>query len=103
MKAALKKQWVKALRSGKYVKGRGKLCDVSGPMCCLGVLIDIGIDGEWELEGTDYTMQGMYACPSETMRAELGLTEEAAVRLIHMNDNQGVSFAEIADWIEANL
>jgi len=46
MKKEIMKRWVKALRSGKYKKGKGLLCQISGrtgvkSFCCLGVLSDI--------------------------------------------------------------
>lgn len=44
MNKKLKKEWVKALRSGKYKQGVGALCtSVNGEdkFCCLGLLADI--------------------------------------------------------------
>jgi len=44
--AAHRKQWVDALRSGKYKQGTGRLRD--GDMyCCLGIACDISGLGEW--------------------------------------------------------
>lgn len=53
MKKDIKKQWVKALRSGKYKKAKGALNTGNG-YCCLGVLTDLYIKdtkkGEWKHE-----------------------------------------------------
>lgn len=40
MNQEIKKQWVEALRSGKYEQGQGRL-DYEGKQCCLGVLCKI--------------------------------------------------------------
>lgn len=42
MKEAVAKQWSKALRSGKYTQGKGKLRTKNDTYCCLGVLCDLG-------------------------------------------------------------
>ena len=48
MNEDVKKKWVEALRSGKYVQGKGALrCEESqeGPKhCCLGVLCELAVD-----------------------------------------------------------
>lgn len=41
MKPAIKRAWVKALRSGKYKQGRGRLRMRENTFCCLGVLCDL--------------------------------------------------------------
>lgn len=41
MKADIKRQWVKALRSGAYLQGKGKLRTGRKSFCCLGVLCDL--------------------------------------------------------------
>jgi len=41
-----RKQWVEALRSGKYHQGRGAL-RVGEKFCCLGVACDISGLGQW--------------------------------------------------------
>ena len=82
----LKAAWVKALRSGEFKQARNVLHDeVNGAYCCLGVLskcrgqMDAGL------------------CYPE----EMG--EELQMRFIGMNDIELMSFAQIADYIEANL
>ncbi len=50
MKAAVKKKWVAALKSGEYKQTRKELRNKDG-FCCLGVLCDLykeeTKDGEW--------------------------------------------------------
>jgi hypothetical protein len=111
MKAELKKQWLEALRSGKYLQGRdylrstdafhaGQSCE---KYCCLGVLVDIAHPDKWKAD------IGYYAFVYDMnwvgvlggWGTEIGLGELQDT-LIKMNDN-GSTFAEIADWIEANI
>jgi hypothetical protein len=57
MRADIREEWLKRLRSGRYQKGRHSL-RASGRHCCLGVLCDIAVDqgvGRWEYrDGTFY-------------------------------------------------
>lgn len=41
MNRRIKKQWVKALKSGKYKQGEGQLRDEHNRFCCLGVLCNL--------------------------------------------------------------
>lgn len=47
-----RREFVDALRSGKYMQGSGALKTDMG-MCCLGVLCDISKTGEWKRELDD--------------------------------------------------
>ena len=105
MNKAIKKKWLKALRSGEYEQGRGRLCDTSGEVhkfCCLGVLIN-EVEG-FGVIGRDYAVQelGYGGMPTAAFRSRVRLSNDAQWRLVSMND-RGKSFTEIADWIEANL
>lgn len=94
---ALKTKWVEALRSGKYEQGTKVLFSKrTRAYCCLGVLCVVnGVDPE-NIEDRITTDLTPWFDP--------GLTQEQASRLGDiMNDAQGKSFAEIADYIEANL
>lgn len=54
MKPSVKAKWVAALRSGKYVQGRGRLHNASGgKFCCLGVLCDLYKRGHPKAEWVD--------------------------------------------------
>jgi hypothetical protein len=46
MDPKVKRDWIDALRSGKYKQTRSKLCNKDG-FCCLGVLADVAISGDW--------------------------------------------------------
>lgn len=46
MNPLVKRQWVQALRSGKYLQGRNRLCQPGKTgllFCCLGVLCEIAV------------------------------------------------------------
>lgn len=93
----LKAKWTKALRSGEYPQGQ-RLLYKDGAYCCLGVLHRIAV-GEtppsaWSdkpaiLKFIDDPLPG-------------GGEGCAHTRLVAMND-AGKTFAEIAEWIDANL
>jgi len=100
MDQEIKQEWVKALRSGDFKQGRGKLRNGDG-YCCLGVLCQvIGVvisdDGEVCL-GEQGTRDG-YAPLYEI----IGRTQDSST-LWMMNDRDKASFPEIADYIEANM
>lgn len=105
MDANLKAKWIEALRSGEYEQGRGSLkCD--GKFCCLGVALDIQ-GATWDF-GTAI-LDGVETSPLSTPEERLlgGLPMFTAASLISMNDGTDGktehSFAEIADYIEANV
>ena len=99
MKAAIKRKWVAALRSGKYKQARQVLVEkapwgeVAGH-CCLGVLRHC-------LTGKNRYYE-YFDILAERFIAPLGLTVEQEKELAGMNDD-GSTFAEIADHIEKNL
>jgi hypothetical protein len=115
-------KWIAALRSGEYAQGSGQLRDSNtGPgrpveYCCLGVLCDVaGLEPDADSD----TYMGNEAYPPALVVGMLGLDvsqvdpgervvlrldddlDDAESSLDHLNDN-GRSFAEIADLIEAN-
>jgi hypothetical protein len=106
MKAQAKRAWIKALRSGEYEQTQGKLCDAEGAMCCLGVLIDVTQDGEWRLRDSDdggfYAYDGKVGLLSDAVKEDVGLGAKTEARLVALNDDDGRSFADIADWVEVN-
>lgn len=92
MKADLKKKWIRALRSGKYTQGYGRL-ENNGVFCCLGVLCKVA--------GVKYYGHDAVA-PSKLLDTSLQNI------LIDMNDgtkskNSRHTFNEIADWIEKEV
>lgn len=91
MNPEIKAQWIAALRSGSYDQCIGRLTDGTG-YCCLGVLREItGLPPSKDTELLDYT-------PA----FKIGLRFETQETLSRMNDG-GLTFAEIADHIEATL
>ena len=91
MNADLKARWIAALRSGEFKQAFGELQKNDG-YCCLGVLCKVA--GRTPTNSADDTT--LY----DWMRLELGLPTAG---LWHRNDQQKLSFPEIADWIEVNL
>lgn len=109
MKKAVVKRWVKNLRSKKFKQTQGSLCRVVGGedrFCCLGVLADEEIDGEWEydtynerwiLVHGEAKMPGLLA--PKTF-GKLGMTSVEHYKFVSWNDVDGLSFEEIADRLE---
>ncbi len=98
MTPADKAQWINALRSGDYKQGVGALFQrSSNQYCCLGVLGDLHdlVDGKGRLRNPkDHN----YCFLPRAL-----LDGVAQSYLVDMNDQEGKSFAEIADWIEENV
>jgi hypothetical protein len=98
MKAALKRKWVAALRSGKYAQGRHYLRNSAGAYCCLGVLCKINTGRAPKKAAAVYygASQGL-------------ITEIQEYRLANLNDGHESSkrvlippktFKQIAAYIE---
>ncbi len=108
-----KAKWVKALRSGRYKQAhkalrRPILLDTGESKigyCCLGVACDLIDPSIWEPsknpEGTNDSFD-WGGVPSFSTRAFPFVTPPVSAQLAQMND-EGKTFSEIADWIEANL
>lgn len=98
MTAEMKSYWVKALRSGVFKQGVGQLCerfkDGTLKHCCLGVANAI-----FDLQQNDRraTLQDHVA------EAMLVIPADIQVQLYKLNDEDHKTFAEIADFIEANI
>lgn len=111
MNADVKREWVTALRSGEYKQAREQLCLPDGAMCCLGVLIDACIDGEWDAiekrewqtEPIGWQFDGSSTGLSVMIRERVGMTYDETESLVELNDKRGWKFPAIAKWIEANL
>jgi hypothetical protein len=96
MDAQLKAKWVEALRSGEYKQGKTFLYNTTDETyCCLGVLCAIHGDPLNKLA---------HNCTTNITWFDTGLDDKQRSLLGDtMNDNEGKSFAEIADYIEKNL
>jgi hypothetical protein len=92
MDAELKAKWVAALRSGEYVQGTAYL-ESDGKFCCLGVLCRVA----------------SIPIPFETpyLQDDTIIDRKVQETLADKNDGLTIafplSFAQIADYIEANL
>jgi hypothetical protein len=96
-------QWIKALESGDFLQGRGRLVrkgtlTASGKdeFCCLGVAceLDQPNTARWnEIFITDGYSSGLTL--PEPLRKRLGISKEQQNILVTLNDG-GVSFANIA-------
>jgi hypothetical protein len=120
MDSILKREWLKALRSGEYKQGHATLRHIDDTYCCLGVLCDVSIKlaglGEWKKVHTAYETvwqfvsqvdtsdcDGSETMPNHSLAMVFELDEEDwAEKLASMND-EGKSFDEIAQVIEEKI
>lgn len=106
MNKRVKTKWVKALRSGNYRQGRGRLRE-DGRFCCLGVLCDVSKLGRWPsaVHEPSYVTRRGIPCdaflPVEVSEWA-GVNRIAQGYLVNLNDG-GNAFNEIANYIEAEL
>lgn len=84
MDANLKSKWVEALRSGQYEQTAEQLV-CGGAYCCLGVLC---IVAGYDIGDSDTSYRKL-----DGLLGNYG-------PFIDLNDNQGKTFAEIADFIQ---
>ncbi len=116
MKKNIATKWVKALRSGEYKQGYGKLHHPkTNDYCCLGVLCKIY---EKDFERMDSTLRNSEYLPLALIedfniadgicgrvngitKGGITIGKKQYDSLIGANDNHE-SFANIANWIEKN-
>lgn len=101
MSPELKAKWIVALRSGEYKQGRKRLRHM-GRFCCLGVLCEVM---EIPRAGNGYANNYYVAETSlrPSWRKRAGFAQSVEETLADMNDTEGKTFAEIADYIEKKL
>ncbi len=118
MKPEIKEKWLAALRSGEYQQCAGALrrSDHHGNLthCCLGVLCDLAAKdgiGKWEAEhfiSGGYRDIGLLTgevvewAGTQDYNPDVVVDDAKGSNLAMLNDN-GRTFAEIADVIEAQL
>lgn len=105
-----RRAWVKALRSGQFPQGSGRLAyqdnvgDGTVEYCCLGVACEVANVTWWKpIFGGSFhlfTIEGNEGIPTDDVLAKFGLDEHQATVLASVNDSEGLSFSEIADLIE---
>lgn len=104
MKKKIFVKWIKALRSGSYLKTSGALRNDVG-FCALGVLCDISQTGQWESEPNtkkfQYLGQIHYLPKQVAEWAGMTQTEASKVNayLITYNDKQRKDFNSLADLL----
>lgn len=117
MDKAIKRKWVKALRSGRYKQTQTMLKD-DGGYCCLGVLCTV-VGAKWKQDPSDDYMHAILDGKlinepgSEVLRPvflrKIGLTKTKQEVLTNLNDGNELkdipehNFKQIADYIEKNL
>ena len=106
MKRAIKQKWIAALRGGLFKQGKGRLRNGENECCCLGVLCDIVDPKGWsnfKAEFNEYDYRNRWSYPPPVFLNHVGLTDVQIGELGKLNDDEGRSFIEIADYIEKNL
>ena len=124
MREEIKGEWVKALRSGKYKKGTGRLAKESAngeiEYCCLGVLCEVARELDFDLtlrrvgnpsgdfdisyDGATGILPGSVANWAELPNEpDVTFDGEVGMPITVVNDDYELSFSQIADIIEENL
>jgi hypothetical protein len=100
----IKDRWVRALRSGVYEQGEAVLYSVEKHLfCCLGVLCVVAGAEPEQIAGESFHDPDWLEAVGADRAEQIKPTSESHFwRLAHMND-EGKSFAVLADYIEANL
>ena len=99
---AFKRKWIKALRSGRYRKGKGMLYRKGKHgghprYCCLGVAASISGTPSYDMEGACFIYEA--GVVPDLIYAEGPMPHV----FVKMNDINEKSFSQIADWIQENL
>lgn len=124
MNADIKQKWLDAMRSGEYPQTVGVLhrtepYSIPGDShefpvgyCCLGVLCAVLPEhGKFDdLGHFQYISSGVFEGPGTSIQElpksilrAVGLTDAQQRDLMKLNDSERKNFAQIADYIEANL
>lgn len=104
--------WVAALRSGNYKQGNSWL-RVNDLYCCLGVLCDLVNPRAWERQHNDiifyhggkqcFPDSDIYDAIATASGVSYGRIDSLFKELSDLNDEEGLTFNEIADVIEREL
>lgn len=122
MDATIKAKWLEALRSGKYLQGKGNLYNkIDNTYCCLGVLCDVmnvpifdtdnphtkfvsfGTPDDFSSAGLPASVReaaGIEGAYGDFTRHDESLGYPITDSLAHINDTSGMDFNEIALIIE---
>ena len=125
LKEEFKRKWIAALRSGEYTQCTEHL-ELGGGYCCLGVALKVmypnaepeyhqaflredevpSLDDArewWEFLPPSHVNNPLVAIPRHVADGELARATPRYVHLSELNDEEGYTFAQIADIIEAQL
>lgn len=105
MKKDIAIRWVEALRSGKYGQAQTQLKDGDN-YCCLGVLCEITQDRHaYRFDGNTLRCEdeAEREILPDSIRGAFGITLNQQDDFTGMNDDMGMSFAQIADYIQAKF
>ncbi len=105
MKKDIAIRWVEALRSGNYGQASFRLKD-DDKYCCLGVLCEITQDQHaWRFRENTLILdeQAEYEVLPLLLREAFGITSNQQDDFTLMNDDTGLSFVQIADYIQAKF
>jgi hypothetical protein len=97
----LRAKWTAALRSGEYEQGKKDLCTPDGAYCCLGVAGKVIGLSDYELRDIRNMSVNPYALVAKTFGLRDVLGEYSTNALFRHNDVEGLTFAQIADIIDA--
>jgi hypothetical protein len=111
------KEWIAALKSGRYLQGIGALhtkTALGSEFCCIGVSCEVALKHDMVVRQLVLKHDAYNYAPvtdqrnivwgvfPRTLQLWLGIHADDQDQLVRMNDH-GVSFSEIASWIEINL
>lgn len=105
MKAAAKKRWIEALRSGKFLQGQRRLRPTKQEYCCLGVLAKTEGEKFTKAKGPHYGIRGdkgdgrADVVLPKWFLAKVGLSVKQQSTLAGKND-KGQTFDQIATYIQ---
>lgn len=109
-------EWIEALESGKYQRGRTALHKDTGAMCCLGVAAHIlaeknGVVPTLITNGhysgcytyqDDVSIAPDYVIKALSLRDAVGGGKDGNVALVTLNDDLKYNFAQIAEHLRKN-
>lgn len=105
MNKYVKRKWLRALRSGEYGKGSGKLgIPYENKYCCLGVLACEMVPEFAQAHPTKgkIRVSGKYGYLPDDLAILWGLDTDTQITLSRLNDNN-MTFEPVIAYIEKNL
>lgn len=98
----VKEQWVRKLKSNKYIKSRRVYKTDYNCFCPIGLLLDILNPEGWrQYKGSWYNNLGIYS--DQRFFEKTGLTWDNFSQITKMNDFTTMTLPEIGQWVEENL